>query len=50
MLGALFGTGQVPMSVETVKTLIRERFAAKAADVNLKAFDVGYETIKKQLS
>jgi indolepyruvate ferredoxin oxidoreductase, beta subunit len=50
MLGALFGSGKIPMSVETVKTLIRERFAGKAADINLKAFDIGYEAVQKILA
>jgi indolepyruvate ferredoxin oxidoreductase beta subunit len=41
MLGTLFGCGKMPINVETVKTLIRERFPAKTAEVNLKAFDIG---------
>jgi indolepyruvate ferredoxin oxidoreductase beta subunit len=49
MIGALFGSGRVPISIETMKEHIRERFAGKAADVNIKAFDLGYETVKKAL-
>jgi len=49
MLGALFGSGKVPISSETIKDSIRERVPAKAAEVNLKAFDAGYEMIKKSL-
>ena len=41
MLGALFGCREMPISVDTVKALIRERFSAKAAEVNIKAFDLG---------
>jgi indolepyruvate ferredoxin oxidoreductase beta subunit len=41
MLGTLFGCGKMPINEETVKTLVRERFPAKAAEVNLKAFDLG---------
>jgi indolepyruvate ferredoxin oxidoreductase, beta subunit len=41
MLGTLFGCGKMPIKVETVKTLIRERFPAKAAEANIKAFDLG---------
>ena len=50
MLGALFGSGKMPVKVEIIKGLIRERFPAKAADTNLKAFDLGYETAVKLLS
>ncbi|MDD5702658.1 MAG: indolepyruvate ferredoxin oxidoreductase subunit beta [Dehalococcoidales bacterium] len=42
MLGALFGCGKMPVSVETVKRLIGERFTGKAADINIKAFDTGF--------
>jgi indolepyruvate ferredoxin oxidoreductase beta subunit len=49
MLGTLFGSGKVPISVETMKEHIRERFAGKAAEVNIKAFDLGYEAAKKAL-
>ena len=49
MLGALFGCGKMPIKIETVKERIRERVPAKAADVNLKAFDMGYELISKSL-
>ena len=49
MLGALFGSGKMPIKIETVKEAIRERVPAKAADVNLKAFDMGYELIKNSL-
>lgn len=42
MLGALFGCGKMPVSVETVKGLIGERFTGKAADINIKAFDTGF--------
>jgi indolepyruvate ferredoxin oxidoreductase, beta subunit len=49
MLGALFGTGKMPIKVETVKGSIKERVPAKAVDVNMKAFDIGFEAIKKSL-
>jgi indolepyruvate ferredoxin oxidoreductase beta subunit len=42
MLGALFGSGKMPISVETVKRLIGERFTGKAVDINMKAFDLGF--------
>ncbi len=49
MLGALFGTGQMPISIETVKTIIQERFPAKFATINIKAFDLGYKVSQKML-
>ena len=42
MLGALFGTKQLPIRAETVKEEIRSRFAAKLVPVNVRAFDLGY--------
>jgi len=47
LLGALFGTGQVPIKVETIKEQIRARFPAKVAPVNIKAFDLGYKAYQK---
>jgi indolepyruvate ferredoxin oxidoreductase, beta subunit len=41
MLGTLFGCSQMPISLENVKECIRERVPAKAAEVNMKAFDLG---------
>ena len=49
MLGTLFGSGKVPISTDTMKEYIRERFSGKAADINIKAFDLGYEAAKKLL-
>jgi len=43
MLGALFGTGQPPIKIATIKETIEARFPAKVAPVNTKAFDLGYE-------
>jgi indolepyruvate ferredoxin oxidoreductase beta subunit len=47
MLGSLFGTGQMPIKVETIKAVIRERFSAQVAAVNIKAFDLGYDVSQK---
>ncbi len=47
MLGALFGTGQLPIKITTIKETIRERFPAKLAPVNIKAFDLGYEACRQ---
>ena len=43
MLGALFGTGRLPIKRETVTGEIENRFAAKLVPVNLKAFDLGFQ-------
>ena len=43
MLGTLFGTGQVPIKLETVKSEIQSRFSDRLAEVNIKAFDLGYQ-------
>jgi len=47
MLGALFGTEQLPIKIATIKETIQARFPAKAAPVNIKAFDLGYETCRQ---
>jgi len=49
MLGALFGTGKLPISIETIKETIRARFPAKTAPVNIKAFDLGYQACQQAL-
>ena len=49
MLGALFGQGDLPIKIETVKEQIQNRFFAKLAEVNLKAFDLGYEACRKAM-
>jgi indolepyruvate ferredoxin oxidoreductase beta subunit len=49
MLGALFGTERLPIKVATIKETIEERFPAKVAPVNMKAFDLGYESCKRAL-
>ncbi len=49
MLGALFGTGLMPIKVETAKEVVKARVPVKAIDVNLKAFDLGYEEVQKNL-
>ena len=49
MLGALYGTGLMPVSTETAKAAIQGRFKAKIADMNIKAFDLGYDTVQKAM-
>ena len=47
MLGALFGTEKLPIKIDTIKETIRERFPAKLAPVNIRAFDLGYEACRQ---
>jgi indolepyruvate ferredoxin oxidoreductase, beta subunit len=48
MLGALFGCSQMPLSEETIKTIISERFPAKATGINFKAFDLGHKVCEEK--
>ncbi len=41
MLGTMFGCGKMPVKLETVKAAILERVPPKAADVTMKAFELG---------
>jgi indolepyruvate ferredoxin oxidoreductase beta subunit len=50
MLGALFGTERLPIKLATIRKVIEERFPAKAAPVNIKAFELGYEACKQALN
>jgi indolepyruvate ferredoxin oxidoreductase beta subunit len=50
MLGALFGTGRVPVRIETIKEAIQERFPPKLASVNVRAFDLGYQKCQQSLT
>jgi indolepyruvate ferredoxin oxidoreductase beta subunit len=47
MLGALAGTGKVPISVETLKQVVRENVPPKTVDANLKAFELGFAATQK---
>ena len=49
MLGALFGTGRMPIKIETMKAVIRTRFSARAASVNITAFELGYRASRQAL-
>jgi indolepyruvate ferredoxin oxidoreductase beta subunit len=50
MLGALFGTGLIPVKEETAKEAILARFKAKVGEINIKAFDLGYEYVQQALA
>jgi indolepyruvate ferredoxin oxidoreductase beta subunit len=49
MLGALFGTGLMPVKAETARAVIQARFPARVAGVNIKAFDLGYQEVQQAL-
>lgn len=49
MLGALFGTGLMPIKEEKAKEAILSRFVGKVGEINVKAFDLGYEEVRKAL-
>ena len=49
VLGALFGTEQLPIKMATIKESIEARFPAKVAPVNIRAFELGYEACRQAL-
>lgn len=50
MLGAAFGTGRLPIKIETIQEAIQARFPAKKlASVNIRAFDLGYQKCQQAL-
>ncbi len=48
MLGALFGSGRLPIKLDTMKELVKKRVPAKAVDANMRAFDLGYNYVLEQ--
>ncbi len=50
MLGALFGTGLMPVKEEFAKEAILARFKEKVGEINIKAFDLGHEYVKKRIA
>ncbi len=49
MLGALFGTGLLSVKVAMAKEVILSRFKGKVGEINIKAFDLGYEEVQKAM-
>jgi indolepyruvate ferredoxin oxidoreductase beta subunit len=45
MLGALFGSGKIPIAIYKIKEIIKSRFPAKASATNLEAFNLGYNIV-----
>jgi indolepyruvate ferredoxin oxidoreductase, beta subunit len=50
MLGALFGTGLMPVPDECAKEAILGHFNAKVGAINITAFGLGYDLVKKALA
>lgn len=48
MLGALVGSGAIPIDAEAMKTTIEQSTKKAFLESNLKAFDLGYESAKAQ--
>jgi len=46
MIGALAATGKLPIKVEMLKEMLRDLVPAKYLDINIKAFDLGYNAVK----
>lgn len=47
MVGCLVGSGFTPLKIETVKEIIRDIFAEKNLEANLKAFELGMKEIRR---
>lgn len=49
MVGALTATGALPLSKEDMLGSIRNNVPEKFVDINVKAFELGYEAVKEQI-
>ena len=47
MLGALAGTGKIPVSIESLKQVIRENVPRGTEEVNLRAFELGRKAVQQ---
>jgi len=47
MVGCLAGSGFVPIKIETLRGVIKETFAKRRPEANLKAFELGVKEIRK---
>jgi indolepyruvate ferredoxin oxidoreductase beta subunit len=48
MLGALSGTGKLPVSVESLKRVIRENVPRGTEEVNMRAFELGLKAVQQR--
>jgi len=46
MLGALAATGKLPISTETLKQIIMENVPRKTVEMNMRAFELGFNSLK----
>jgi indolepyruvate ferredoxin oxidoreductase beta subunit len=49
LIGGLAATGKMSVKIESLKQAIRELVPAKYLDINMKAFELGYEHVQKKL-
>jgi len=47
LIGSLIGLGVLPLTRESMEPIIRDRFPAKAFELNMQAFDRGMELIRQ---
>lgn len=48
MLGAIAGTGKLPVSIESLKQVIRENVPRGTEKVNLRAFELGLKAVQQE--
>ncbi|MGC9345332.1 MAG: indolepyruvate ferredoxin oxidoreductase subunit beta [Candidatus Bathyarchaeales archaeon] len=48
LMGVLAATGKIPVKTESLKEAIRELVPAKYLNMNMKAFELGYEYVQKK--
>ncbi|MBE0519919.1 2-oxoacid:acceptor oxidoreductase family protein, partial [Candidatus Bathyarchaeota archaeon] len=48
LIGGLAATGKMPVNIESLKEAIRELVPAKYLEMNMKAFELGYEHVQKK--
>ncbi|MCW3984805.1 MAG: 2-oxoacid:acceptor oxidoreductase family protein [Candidatus Bathyarchaeota archaeon] len=46
MIGALAATGKLPLKIEILKEALRELVPVKYLEINMRAFELGYDTVK----
>lgn len=49
MLGALAATGKLPISIETLKETVKEHVPKDTEDINIYAFELGYEKVQRTI-
>jgi len=49
LIGALIAASKIPVKKDSVMEALRELVPAKHVDINVKAFELGYESVKKSM-